>query len=126
MTELAHTVHVGTCPMCGSVLARDELWVNEAMSTVTLGSAVASLSPMQWRIFTELNTAPRGPRDARRIARVLYGARVDEMSWPKVYDTVHTQVTRLRAKLEPLGMDIVINGKRGWTLALPGGEGARD
>ena len=64
-----------------------------------------------------------GRRTRSFWARALYGERVDAMAWPKVYDTVHTQVTRLRAKLEPLGIEIVTNGKRGWTLALPAGEG---
>ena len=123
MTELPHTVHINCCPMCGSVLRREQLWVNEPMSTVSLGCAVASLSPMQWRIFTELNAEPRRRRDARLLARAVYGERADEMEWTKVYDTIHTQVTRLRTKLKPLGIEVVANGKRGWVLALPAGEG---
>lgn len=99
---------VAICPCCHQTVAPDTLLVSADANSASRGGLAVKLTPQEARVLCALHEASPSASHRDALICALYGYS-DEPEDPMV--VLRPIITRLRRKLEPLGVriDAVIN-----------------
>lgn len=101
------------CPCCGSDISQtDRPLVSLETNRIMAGGEILHLPPMETEILAVLAEAMPRPVDYGRLIARLWGG--NPIDYPR--DSINVRISKLRRKIEPLGLAIKTHWGRGYAL----------
>lgn len=104
---------MASCPLCGQLIAHDEVRISASLGVVMRGDHWVELTPQEAWLLDGLFKSKQSFVPSNEMAAMIYHHDIRPQS---VYNVIMGLVLRLRKKLKPL--DIHIFNKQNWGYYL--------